>query len=305
MARAVQELWPDVKVTIGPVIENGWYYDFDRAEPFTPEDLGEDRGADARRSSPPRDPVPLEVWDRDRAIRHYEALGEPFKVELVEAIPRRRADPHVLARPLAGPLPRPASRQHRPGPGRRLQADVDRRRLLARRLARARCSSASTASPFARAPNSKAYLYRLEEAAKRDHRKLGREMELFHLQEEAPGMVFWHPDGWMICRTLEDYMRRRLRRRRLRGEARRRCWTGCCGRSPATGASTGEHMFIGPRRSRRSTLGEARQRAEADELPLPRPGLQPGPEVLPRPAAAAWPSSAPATATRRTARCTG
>src|SRR4051794_36636297 len=86
MARAVQELWPDVKVTIGPVIENGWYYDFDRAEPFTPEDLAAIE-ARMREIIARRDPVRTEVWDRDRAIRHYEATREPYKVELVEAIP--------------------------------------------------------------------------------------------------------------------------------------------------------------------------------------------------------------------------
>ena len=90
MARAVQEFWPDVKVTIGPVIENGWYYDFDRKEPFTPEESGDDQPGHAAIIAA-RNPVRTEVWDRDRAIRHYEALGEPYKVELVEAIPE--ADP--------------------------------------------------------------------------------------------------------------------------------------------------------------------------------------------------------------------
>ena len=90
MARAVQELWPEVKVTIGPVIENGWYYDFDRAEAFTPDDLAPSRRGCAR-SSPPATRCATEVWDRDRAIRHYEATDEPYKVELVEAIPG--ADP--------------------------------------------------------------------------------------------------------------------------------------------------------------------------------------------------------------------
>ena len=157
-----------------------------------------------------REPVRLEVWDRDRAIRHYEATGEPFKVELVDAIPGRRPDPDVLARPLAGPLPRPAPRQHRPGAGRRLQADVDRRRLLARRLAPAdaaahlrrrlphrRTTSRPTCTSWRRPPSATTA-------------SSGSEMELFHLQEEAPGTVFWHPNGCTIWRALEDYMRRRL-----------------------------------------------------------------------------------------------
>ena len=136
MARAVQELWPDVKVTIGPVIENGWYYDFDRAEPFTPEDLATIEArmrADHRRARPgahrglgprPGDP-PLR--GAGRALQGRAGRGDP----------RGRPDPDVLARALAGPLPRAAPRQHRAGAGRRLQADVDRRRLLARRLAAA------------------------------------------------------------------------------------------------------------------------------------------------------------------------
>jgi hypothetical protein len=112
MARAVQEIWPEVKVTIGPVIENGWYYDFDREEPFTPEDLGQIE-AKMREIINRRDPVTTEIWDRDRAVKYYEANNEPYKVELVGMIPGA-ADPHVLARPLAGPLPRPAPAAHRP-----------------------------------------------------------------------------------------------------------------------------------------------------------------------------------------------
>ena len=109
MARAVQELWPDTKVTIGPVIENGWYYDFDRPEPFTPEDL-EAIEARMRQIIAARDPVRTEVWDRDRAIRHYEALGRALQGGAGRGDPRGRPDPHVLARALAGPLPRPAPR---------------------------------------------------------------------------------------------------------------------------------------------------------------------------------------------------
>ena len=135
MARAVQELWPDAKVTIGPVIENGWYYDFDRAEPFTPEDLETITGrmrqiiAAARPGHRGLGPRP-----GDPALR---GAGRELQGGAGRGDPRGRSGPDVLARALAGPLPRAASRQHRAGAGGRLQADVDRRRLLARRLAAA------------------------------------------------------------------------------------------------------------------------------------------------------------------------
>ena len=208
MARAVQELWPDVKVTIGPVIENGWYYDFDRAEPFTPEDLGAIEKK-MREIINLRDPVKTEVWDRDVAIKYYEDRGEPYKVELIEAIPGNEplrmywhGDWQDLCR---GP--------HLQHTG---QVPADAFKLMS--VAGAYWRGDSTRQmlqriygvAFTGKEKLKAHLTMLEEAAKRDHRKLGREMELFHFQEEAPGMVFWHPNGWTIYRALEDYMRRRL-----------------------------------------------------------------------------------------------
>ncbi|SNX72784.1 Ser-tRNA(Thr) hydrolase /threonyl-tRNA synthetase [Cereibacter ovatus] len=210
MARAVQELWPDVKVTIGPVIANGWYYDFDREEHFTPEDLGaiEKRMKDIINA---RNPVKTETWDRARAIAHYEARGENFKVELVQAIPEDQlirmywhGDWQDLCR---GP--------HLQHTG---QVPADAFKLMSVAGAYWRGDSANKqlqriyGVAFKTRDELKAYLHMLEEAAKRDHRKLGKEMELFHLQEEAPGMVFWHPNGWQIYRTLEDYMRGRLRK---------------------------------------------------------------------------------------------
>jgi len=208
MARAVQEIWPDVKVTIGPVIENGWYYDFDRAEPFTPEDLGaiEKR---MREIIARRDPVTTEVWDRDRAIAYYRANNEPYKVELVEAIPEGQPirmywhghwqdlcrGPHLQH---TGQLPADGFRLMNVA-GAYWRGDSSRP-MLQRIYGVA----------FRNREDLKAHLTMLEEAAKRDHRKLGKEMELFHFQEEAPGMVFWHPNGWAIYRALEDYMRRRL-----------------------------------------------------------------------------------------------
>ena len=132
MARAVQEIWPDVKVTIGPVIENGWYYDFDREEPFTPEDLGADRSEDERDHQPPRsgDHRGLGARPRDQVLRGQQRA---LQGRADRGDPRRRAAAHVLARPLAGSVPRPASAAHRPGARRRLQADEGGRRLLARR----------------------------------------------------------------------------------------------------------------------------------------------------------------------------
>jgi len=210
MARAVQEIWPEVRVTIGPVIENGWYYDFDRAEPFTPEDLGQIESK-MREIINRRDPVTTEIWDRDRAIRYYEANNEPYKVELVGMIPEDQPirmywhghwqdlcrGPHLQH---TGQLPADAFKLMSVA-GAYWRGDSNRPML--QRI---------YGVGFRNRDDLKAYLTFLEEAEKRDHRRLGREMELFHFQEEAPGMVFWHPNGWTIYRALEDYMRRRLDR---------------------------------------------------------------------------------------------
>ncbi|WP_164659952.1 threonine--tRNA ligase [Tropicibacter sp. Alg240-R139] len=206
MARAVQDIWPDTKVTIGPVIENGWYYDFDRAEPFTPEDLGSIEKK-MKEIINKRDAVTTEVWDRQRAIDFYTENNEPYKVELIDAIPGDEplrmywhGDWQDLCR---GP-----HLQHTgqvPGDSFKLMSiagaywrgDSDRQ-MLQRIYGVA----------FTGKEKLKAHLHMLEEAAKRDHRKLGREMNLYHMQEEAPGQVFWHPNGWKIYTTLQDYMRR-------------------------------------------------------------------------------------------------
>ena len=209
MARAVQEIWPDVKVTIGPVIENGWYYDFDRQEPFTPEDLGEIEKK-MREIINSRDPVRTEVWERARAVKHYEDNGEPYKVELIAAIPGDEplrmywhGDWQDLCR---GP-----HLQHTgqvPADGFKLMSVAgaywrgDSNRQMLQRI---------YGVGFQNKEDLRKYLNFLEEAEKRDHRKLGREMDLFHMQEEAPGQVFWHPDGWTIYTQLQDYMRRKQR----------------------------------------------------------------------------------------------
>jgi threonyl-tRNA synthetase len=209
MARAVQELWPEVKVTIGPVIKDGWYYDFDRAEPFSAEDLGAIE-AKMKQIINARDPVKTEIWERDAAIAFYKAKDEPFKVELVEAIP---ADQKIRMY-WHGPWQDLCRGPHLQHTG---QVPADSFKLMSVAGAYWRGDSRNKqlqriyAVAFRNREDLKAHLTMLEEAAKRDHRRLGKEMELFHLQEEAPGMVFWHPNGWLIYRTLEDYMRRRQR----------------------------------------------------------------------------------------------
>ncbi|MCC1494796.1 threonine--tRNA ligase [Cognatishimia sp. F0-27] len=210
MARAVQEIWPDVKVTIGPVIANGWYYDFDREEPFTPEDLGAIEKK-MKEIINKRDPVRTEVWDRDVAVRYYEERGEPYKVELIESIPGDEPlrmywhgdwqdlcrGPHLQH---TGQVPADAFKLMNVA-GAYWRGDSDRA-MLQRIYGVA----------FKNREDLRAHLTMLEEAAKRDHRKLGREMDLFHMQEEAPGQIFWHPNGWTIYTGLQDYMRRQQRR---------------------------------------------------------------------------------------------
>ena len=209
MARAVQEIWPDVQVTIGPVIKDGWYYDFDRKEPFTPEDLGviEKKMKEIINK---RDEVHTEVWDRARAVQHYTDAAEPYKVELIDAIPGDEplrmywhGDWQDLCR---GP-----HLQHTgqvPADGFKLMNVAgaywrgDSNRAMLQRI---------YGVAFSNKEKLKAHLHMLEEAAKRDHRKLGREMDLYHMQEEAPGQVFWHPNGWTIYTELQDYMRRKQR----------------------------------------------------------------------------------------------
>ena len=210
MARAVQEIWPDVKVTIGPVRDKGWFYDFDRAEPFVPEDLAQIE-AKMREIINAREPVRTELWDRARAIQHYKDADEPFKIELIDRIPEGEPlrmywhghwqdlcrGPHLQH---TGQVPADAFKLMNIAGAYWLG---DSSRPMLQRI---------YGVAFKDRKALKAHLTMLEEAAKRDHRRLGREMELFHLQEEAPGQIFWHPNGWMLYTTLQDYMRRQQRR---------------------------------------------------------------------------------------------
>ena len=206
LAEAVQALWPGTQVTIGPVIENGFYYDFFRNQPFTPEDFGAIE--DKMREIIARDkPFTREVWAREHAKRVFRDKGELFKVELVDAIPAdqeikiyKQGDwfdlcrgPHMTSTGKVGgafKLMKVAGAYWR---------GDSKREMLSRIYGTA----------FARQEELDAHLRQIEEAEKRDHRKLGREMDLFHFQEEAPGSVFWHPKGWTLFQILENYIRRR------------------------------------------------------------------------------------------------
>ncbi|MFN3722876.1 MAG: threonine--tRNA ligase [Paracoccaceae bacterium] len=210
MARAVQDIWPDVKVTIGPVRDYGWFYDFDRAEPFTPDDLGQIE-ARMKQIINARDPVKTELWDRERARKYYEDRGEPFKIELLDRIPAGE-DIRMYWHGPWQDLCRGPHLQHTgqvPADGFKLTHVAgaywlgDNTRPMLQRI---------YGVAFKNRDDLKAHMTMLEEAAKRDHRKLGREMGLFHMQEEAPGQIFWHPNGWTIYTQLQDYMRRQQRR---------------------------------------------------------------------------------------------
>ncbi|HQZ46683.1 MAG TPA: threonine--tRNA ligase, partial [Usitatibacteraceae bacterium] len=204
LAYAVKELFPDAQVTIGPVIENGFYYDFAYKRPFTPEDLAaiEKRMAELAK----RDiPVTREVWKRDDAVKFFESIGEKYKAEIIAAIPAnedislyREGDFIDLCR---GP--------HVPSTGKLKVFKLmkvagaywrgDSRNEMLQRI---------YGTAWAKKEDQESYLHMLEEAEKRDHRRLGTQLDLFHLQEEAPGMVFWHPKGWVIWQQVEQYMRR-------------------------------------------------------------------------------------------------
>ncbi len=207
LAEAVQELFPGTQVTIGPSIENGFYYDFARNEPFKPEDFpaieAKMRDIIARNAGFIR-----EEWDREEAIRFFEQRGERYKAELIQDLPKsetisiyRQGEWLDLCR----------------GPHMRGTGDIGtafKLMKVAGAYWRGDHRNAMLSRIYGTAWRDQkeldAYLHQLEEAEKRDHRKIGREMGLFHLQDEAVGSVFWHPKGWRLYRTLESYMRRRL-----------------------------------------------------------------------------------------------
>ena len=208
MAQAVQELYPGTQVTIGPAIEDGFYYDFARAEPFTPDDLAR---IEARMHEIVRRDLPIvrEVWDRDEAKRLFGGIGEAYKVQIIEdIIPQgeevsiyRQGDWFDVCR---GP--------HLPSTGK--LGNGFKLTKVAGAYWRGDARNAQLQRIYGTAWRDKkeldAYLHRLEEAERRDHRRLGKQLDLFHFQEEAPGMAFWHARGLVIYRLAEDYMRSRL-----------------------------------------------------------------------------------------------
>jgi threonyl-tRNA synthetase len=208
LAEAVQELFPGTQVTIGPVIENGFYYDFARNEPFTPEDFP---AIEAKmREIIARDkPFTKEVWSRDKAKQVFKEKGESYKIELIDAIPEgqdlkiySQGDWFDLCR---GP--------HMTSTGK--IGNAFKLMKVAGAYWRGDSNNAMLTRIYATAWASQEeldnYIRQLEEAEKRDHRRLGREMDLFHFQEEGPGVVFWHPKGWTVFQELISYMRRRLK----------------------------------------------------------------------------------------------
>ncbi len=207
LAEAVQSLHPGTQVTIGPAIENGFYYDFARNEPFTPDDLPAIE-ARMREIIARNAPFERQIWDRNDAIRHFEARGEAYKAELIRDLPGtetitlyKQGDWMDLCR----------------GPHMRGTGDVGsafKLQKVAGAYWRGDHRNAMLSRIYGTAWRDQkeldAHLHQLEEAERRDHRRIGREMDLFHIQEEAAGSIFWHPKGWRLYRTAEAYMRRRL-----------------------------------------------------------------------------------------------
>jgi threonyl-tRNA synthetase len=207
MAEAVQELYPGTQVTIGPAIENGFYYDFARNEPFTPEDFAPIE-AKMREIVARNAPFERRVVSRDDAVRLFEGKGERYKVELIRDLPEGE-EISIYRQGAWEDLCR--------GPHMRSTGDVGtafKLMKVAGAYWRGDHRNAMLSRIYGTAWRDQkeldAYLHQLEEAERRDHRRIGKEMDLFHVQEEAPGSIFWHPKGWRLYRTVQSYMRRRL-----------------------------------------------------------------------------------------------
>ncbi|AST32123.2 threonine--tRNA ligase [Ralstonia solanacearum] len=206
LAYAVKELYPDAQVTIGPVIENGFYYDFAYKRPFTPEDLAaiEKKMAELAKKD---EKVTREVWRRDEAVKLFEGMGEKYKAEIIGSIP----EDQEIGLYREGSFVDLCRGPHVPSTG---KLKVFKLMKVAGAYWRGDSNNEMLqriyGTAWAKKEDQEAYLHMLEEAEKRDHRKLGKQLDLFHLQEEAPGMVFWHPKGWQIWQAVEQYMRGRL-----------------------------------------------------------------------------------------------
>src|SRR5437016_4701054 len=203
LAHAVKELFPDAQVTIGPVIENGFYYDFSYQVPITPEDLAAIEKKMAEISK--RDlPVARKVMPRDQAVALFSSMGEKYKAEIIASIPEGEA----ISLYAQGDFIDLCRGPHVPSTGKRKVFKLmrvagaywrgDSKNEMLQRI---------YGTAWARKEDQDAYLKMLEEAEKRDHRRLGTELDLFHMQEEAPGLVFWHPKGWALWQAVEQYMR--------------------------------------------------------------------------------------------------
>lgn len=203
LAYAVKELFPEAQVTIGPVIESGFYYDFAYSRPFTPEDLTaiEKRMAELAKKDLP---VTRKVLPRDEAVAYFKSIGEKYKAELIAAIP---ADQEVSLYS-EGTFTDLCRGPHVPSTG---KLKVFKLMKVAGAYWRGDSKNEMLqriyGTAWAKKEDLEAYLFRLEEAEKRDHRKLGKQLDLFHMQDEAPGMVFWHPKGWSMWQVIEQYMR--------------------------------------------------------------------------------------------------
>ncbi len=204
LAYAVKELFPDAQVTIGPVIEDGFYYDFSYKRAFTPEDLAaiEAKMAELARKD---EPVARKLMPRDDAVRYFESIGEHYKAEIIASIPSDEA----ISLYSEGAFTDLCRGPHVPSTG---KLKVFKLTKLAGAYWRGDSKNEMLqriyGTAWAKKEDLELYLHRLEEAEKRDHRKLGRQLDLFHLQDEAPGMVFWHPKGWALWQQVEQHMRR-------------------------------------------------------------------------------------------------
>ncbi len=203
LAYAVKELFPEAQVTIGPMIENGFYYDFSYSRPFTPEDLAaiEKRMAELAKKDLP---ITRKVLPRDEAVTYFKSIGEKYKAELIESIP---ADQDVSLYS-EGEFTDLCRGPHVPSTG---KLKVFKLMKVAGAYWRGDSKNEMLqriyGTAWAKKEDLDEYLHRLEEAEKRDHRKLGKQLDLFHMQDEAPGMVFWHPKGWAMWQVIEQYMR--------------------------------------------------------------------------------------------------
>jgi threonyl-tRNA synthetase len=207
LAEAVQELFPGTQVTIGPAIEDGFYYDFAREEPFSLDDLA--KIEQRMKEIVDRDePIRREVWDREEAIKHFRSIGEEYKAQIIEGIPGsepitvyRQGNWKDLCRGPHLPSTKAAGKAFKLTKLAGAYWRGDHRNPMLQRI---------YGTAWASEQDLADHLHRLEEAEKRDHRKIGKAMDLFHMQEEAKGMIFWHPKGWTLYRSVEAYMRRRL-----------------------------------------------------------------------------------------------